>query len=223
MQEIFPKNFLWGASSSAFQIEGGWNADGKSMSVADFNSFKKSAIQADTRIASNFYHQWKRDIELMQELGMKAYRFSVAWSRIIPDGDGAVNPRGIAFYNKIIDKLLQCGITPMVTLNHFDLPYDLVKKYNGWESRQCTMAFAKYAEICFREFGDRVKIWQPHNEQNLMMRVNERMNINETDTPPDGLSYVYRACTVGTALPRQGKGCKDWSGNFGDSDISLHE
>ena len=182
MKEKFPKNFLWGASSSAFQIEGGWNADGKSMSFADFNSFKKSAIQADSRIASNFYHQWKRDIELMQELGMKAYRFSIAWSRIIPDGDGAVNARGIAFYNKVIDKLLQCGITPMVTLNHFDLPYDLVKKYNGWESRQCTAAFAKYAEVCFREFGDRVKIWQPHNEQNLMMRVNERMNINETDT-----------------------------------------
>lgn len=177
MNTLFPKDFLWGASSSAFQIEGAWNEDGKGMSVADFNSFKKSHIQADTKIASDFYHHFEEDIELMKELGMKTYRFSIAWTRIIPDGDGDVNEKGIEFYNRVIDKLIQCNIEPFVTLYHFDLPFALVEKYNGWESRETVFAFERFAKICFREFGDRVKYWQPHNEQNLIVRVEERINI----------------------------------------------
>ena len=181
MAFTFPKDFWWGASSSAFQIEGGWNEDGKGMSVADFNSFKKSDVQADSKVASDFYHRWQEDIALMRELGLKAYRFSIAWSRIIPDGDGAVNEAGIAFYNQVIDRLLESGIVPFVTLYHFDLPWALVEKYNGWASRQCVDAFARYAQVCFDAFGDRVKYWQVHNEQNLMMRVDERMNLREPD------------------------------------------
>ncbi len=181
MSKYFPKDFWWGAASSAFQIEGGWNEGGKGLSVADFNSFRRSAVQADSKVASDFYHHWEEDIDLMKELGLKAYRFSIAWSRIIPDGDGEVNAEGIAFYNRVIDKLISCNIIPFVTLYHFDLPYALVEKYNGWESRECAYAFQRYAQICFTEFGDRVKYWQVHNEQNLMMRVNERMNIYETD------------------------------------------
>lgn len=181
MKNIFPKDFLWGASSSAFQIEGGWDEDGKGMTVADFNSFKKSEIQADSKVASDFYHHWKEDIDLMKELGLKTYRFSLSWARIIPTGDGEVNQAGIDFYNKVIDYLIECGITPFVTLYHFDLPYALVEKYNGWEDRACAFAFERYAKVCFEHFGDRVKYWQPHNEQNLMIRVKERMNIYETD------------------------------------------
>ena len=181
MSYTFPENFWWGASSSAFQIEGGWDEGGKGKTVADFNSFKRSAVQADSKVASDFYHHWEEDIELMKELGMKAYRFSIAWARIIPDGDGEVNPEGIAFYNKVIDKLIACNIVPFVTLYHFDLPYALVEKYNGWEARDCAFAFERYAKVCFEAFGDRVKYWQVHNEQNLMMRVDERMNIYETD------------------------------------------
>ena len=177
MKDIFPDNFLWGASSSAFQIEGAYNEDGKGLSVADFNSFKKSHIQADTKIASDFYHHFEEDINLMKELGMKTYRFSIAWTRIIPDGDGEVNKKGIDFYNKVINKLIENNIEPFVTLYHFDLPFDLVKKYNGWESRETVFAFERYAKICFKEFGDRVKLWQPHNEQNLIVRVEERINI----------------------------------------------
>ena len=173
----FPKDFLWGAASSAFQIEGGWDEDGKGMTVADYNSFKRSDKQADTKVASDFYHHWEEDIELMKELGLKAYRFSISWARIIPDGDGEINPKGIEFYNKVINKLLSCGIVPIVTLYHFDLPYALVKKYNGWEARECAYAFERYAKVCFENFGDRVKFWLVHNEQNLMMRVDERMNI----------------------------------------------
>lgn len=177
MTNIFPKDFLWGASSSAFQIEGGWDEDGKGKTVADFNSFKKSTVQADSKVASDFYHHWKEDIDLMKELGLKTYRFSLSWARIIPDGDGEINQAGIDFYNKVIDYLIECDITPFVTLYHFDLPYALVEKYNGWESRDCAFAFERYAKICFENFGDRVKFWQPHNEQNLMIRVKERMNI----------------------------------------------
>ena len=177
MTSKFPENFLWGASSSAFQIEGAWNEDGKGMSVADYNSFKKSHIQADTKISSDFYHNFDEDIDLMKELGMKTYRFSIAWTRIIPDGDGEINPKGIEFYNKVIDKLIENNIEPFVTLYHFDLPFALVEKYNGWESRETVYAFERFAKICFKEFGDRVKLWQPHNEQNLIVRVKERINI----------------------------------------------
>ena len=122
----FPKEFLWGASSSAFQIEGGWNEDGKGKTVADFNSFKRSHKQADSKIASDFYHNWKNDIALMKELGMKVYRFSISWARIIPNGDGEINPKGVEFYNNVINCLLENGITPMITLYHFDLPYSSI-------------------------------------------------------------------------------------------------
>lgn len=181
MNHQFPEDFLWGASSSAFQIEGGWDEDGKGKTVADFNSFKRSDKQADSKVASDFYHHWKEDIALMKEMGMKAYRFSLSWARIIPDGDGAVNQQGLDFYSQVIDELLAVGIKPLVTLYHFDLPYALVEKYNGWESRDCAYAFERYARICFEAFGGRVTYWQVHNEQNLMIRVDERMNISESD------------------------------------------
>lgn len=177
MKKVFPDDFLWGASSSAFQIEGAYDEDNKGLSVADFNSFKKSHIQADTKVAADFYHNFEEDIDLMKELGMKTYRFSIAWTRIIPDGDGEINQKGIDFYNNIINKLVKNNIEPFVTLYHFDLPFALVEKYNGWEGRETVYAFERFAKICFKEFGDRVKYWQPHNEQNLIVRVNERINI----------------------------------------------
>lgn len=177
MKNRFPDNFLWGASSSAFQIEGAYDEDNKGLSVADFNSFKKSHIQADTKVAADFYHNFEEDIDLMKELGMKTYRFSIAWTRVIPDGEGEINLEGISFYNKVINKLIENNIEPFVTLYHFDLPFALVEKYNGWEGRETVYAFERFAKICFKEFGDRVKYWQPHNEQNLIVRVNERINI----------------------------------------------
>lgn len=177
----FPENFLWGASSSAFQIEGGWDEGGKGMTVADFNSFKRSDKQADSKVASDFYHHYREDIALMKEMGMQIYRFSVSWARIIPDGDGEVNDEGVSFYHDVIDCLIENGIQPFVTLYHFDLPYALVEKYNGWEDRRCIEAFEKYARVCFEEYGSQVKYWQVINEQNLMIRVDERMNITEPD------------------------------------------
>ena len=181
MKHGFPKDFLWGASSSAFQIEGGWDEGGKGLTVADVNSFKRSDKQADTKVASDFYHRWREDIALMAELGLDVYRFSISWARVVPDGDGAVNQEGLAFYDQVIDELLAHGIQPFVTLYHFDLPYALVEKYNGWADRRCALAFERYARICFERFGDRVTYWQTINEQNLMVRVDERMNIDVDD------------------------------------------
>lgn len=177
----FPEGFLWGASSSAFQIEGAWEEGKKGKTVADHNSFKRSHKQADSKVASDFYHRFREDIGLMKELGMKIYRFSIAWARVIPDGDGEVNEEGIEYYNQVINCLIEHGIQPFVTLYHFDLPYALVEKQNGWEARDTVYAFERYARICFEAFGDRVKYWQVHNEQNLMIRVDERMNIEEPD------------------------------------------
>ncbi|WEV43455.1 glycoside hydrolase family 1 protein [Lactobacillus sp. ESL0684] len=175
----FNKDFWWGASSSAFQIEGAWDEAGKGESVADYNSFKHSGQQADTKVASDFYHHYRDDIKLMKQMGMKVYRFSIAWTRIIPDGDGEINQAGIDFYNNVINELLANDIQPFVTLYHFDLPLALAKKYNGWASRDCVAAFRRYAQVCYRAFGDRVKYWQVINEQNLMIRVNERMNMDD--------------------------------------------
>lgn len=178
-KNVFPGDFKWGAGSSAFQVEGGWNEDNKGLTVADVNAFKKSDNQADTKVASDFYHRFEEDILLMADLGLKTYRFSLSWARLFPDGDGEVNQKGIDFYNHIIDLLLSHKIEPLITLYHFDLPYGLVERYNGWESKETVEAFVRYAEVCYKNFGDRVKQWQINNEQNLMIRVNERMNIDE--------------------------------------------
>lgn len=188
MNNHFPEDFWWGASSSAFQIEGAWNEDGKGMTVADYNSFQKSEAQADTKVASDFYHRYKEDISLVKELGMKTYRFSISWARIIPNGDGEVNEKGVEFYDNVIDLLLEKGIIPFVTLYHFDLPFSLAETYNGWEDRRCVDAFERFARICYTAFGDRVKHWQVNNEQNLMVRVNERMNMY--DVPAEDAERV---------------------------------
>lgn len=209
----FPKDFLWGASSSAFQVEGAWNEDGKGMTVADFNAFKRSEKQADTKVASDFYHHWKKDIALMKELGLTMYRFSLSWARIIPDGDGQQNQAGIDFYNQVIDELLSKGIQPFVTLYHFDLPYALVQKYNGWESRECVLAFERYATLCFKTFGDRVKYWQVINEQNLMIRVDERMNITAVDSLEADRQRAQMDYHMFLAHALATKACHNWVEN----------
>ena len=123
----------------------------------------------------------RRTLITWQSLGLKCTGSPLRGPESYRDGDGAVLEEGIKFYDRIIDCLLSRGIQPFVTLYHFDLPYALAEKYNGWESRRCVLAFERYARICFRAFGDRVKYWQVHNEQNLMVRVDERMNIDAAD------------------------------------------
>ena len=167
VKKCFPKDFLWGGSTSAYQIEGAWNEDGKGPSVIDMNEHLPEGT-SDFKIASDHYHRYKEDVALMAELGLKAYRFSIAWTRIYPDGTGEVNMKGLEFYNNLINELLDKKIEPIVTMYHFDLPYALQEK-GGWSNRETIDAFEKYAKTLFKNYGDRVKYWLTINEQNMMI------------------------------------------------------
>lgn len=170
--EPFPKDFLWGASTSAYQVEGASTSHGKGMSIQDLHH---PAGLSDFSIASDHYHHVEEDVALMKELGLKAYRFSIAWSRIFPQGEGEVNKEGIAFYHRLIDALKNAGIEPVVTLYHFDLPLALYEK-GGWNNRVTIDAFEQYAKLLFREFGSQVKYWLTINEQNVMINHPAAMN-----------------------------------------------
>ena len=162
----FPDHFLWGASSSAYQAEGAWNEDGKSPSIIDMYEHPKE--YADFKTASDHYHRYKEDIRLFAEMGLKAYRFSIAWTRIIPDGTGEINPAGIAHYRDVIQECRRYHIEPIVTMYHFDLPYCLEEK-GGWSSRETIDAFEAYAKVLFTHFGNDVTYWLTINEQNTMI------------------------------------------------------
>lgn len=174
----FPENFLWGAATSAYQIEGAWNEDGKGMSVQDLHEPEQIA---DFKIASDHYHHWKEDVALMAEMGLKAYRFSISWARIIPDGDGEINPKGIEFYDQLLDELIAHQITTIVTMYHFDLPLNLHNK-GGWCNRNTVEAFERYARILFEHYGDRVRYWLTINEQNCMINHPNAMNPGKIPT-----------------------------------------
>ena len=169
----FPDDFLWGASTSAYQVEGAYNEDGKGLSVQDVHQPPQGIT--DFKVASDHYHRYQEDVALMAELGLKAYRFSIAWTRIIPDGDGEINLKGIEFYNHLIDELVKNHIEPIVTIYHFDLPLALHEK-GGWANPQTIDAYVRYAKILFENFGDRVKYWLTINEQNVMINHPNAMN-----------------------------------------------
>ncbi|MDD6526170.1 MAG: glycoside hydrolase family 1 protein, partial [Firmicutes bacterium] len=175
----FPENFLWGASSSAYQCEGAYDEDGKGLSVQDMAPVMKGTT--DFKVTSDHYHRFKEDIALLAEMGFKEYRFSIAWPRIIPDGDGEINQKGVDHYHEVIDECLKYGIEPVITLYHFDLPYALQEKYGGWISRQCIDDFVRYCEVCFKEYGNKVKYFLTINEQNMMTMFNMGGYKNDKD------------------------------------------
>ena len=182
MKKGFPEDFLWGASTSAFQVEGAYNEDGKGLSVADVASFKNSDRIADTKVACDFYHRYKDDVKLMHELGLKSYRFSINWTRIYPNGvEEMPNAKGIQFYHDLLDELNKYGIEPIVTLYHFDMPQFMIDEFDGWASRKAIDLFVKYARTCFEEYKGKVKYWLTINEQNLMNRKDKLMCIKEND------------------------------------------
>ncbi|HMR48413.1 MAG TPA: glycoside hydrolase family 1 protein [Arachnia sp.] len=162
----FPANFLWGASTSAYQVEGAAREDGKGPSIIDSKAPRPGT--ASFAVASDHYHRYKEDVALFKEMGLKAYRFSLSWSRVIPDGDGATNPAGLAFYHSLIDELRDAGIEPIVTMYHFDLPQALQEK-GGWSERSTIDAFVHYTNVLLDEFGDKVTYWLTINEQNMMI------------------------------------------------------
>ncbi|AKU79838.1 glycoside hydrolase family 1 protein [Spiroplasma turonicum] len=179
MKKKFPDNFLWGASTSAYQFEGGYNADGKGMSIQDVRTNIPEGT-SDFKVASDHYNKWKEDVKLLAELGLKSYRFSISWSRIIPDGVGKINEAGINFYNDLINELISFNITPIVTMYHFDLPHKL-NINGGWLNYDTVNAFECYSKILFENFGDRVKYWLTINEQNIMILFGEIVGVNLPD------------------------------------------
>jgi beta-glucosidase len=161
----FPENFTWGAATASYQIEGAWNEDGKGESCWDrFTHTPGKILNGDTGdVACDHYHRWKEDVALMKQLGLEAYRFSIAWPRILPKGRGTVNQAGLDFYSRLVDALLAADITPFVTLFHWDLPQALEDE-GGWANRATAEAFVEYTDVVTRALGDRVKAWITHNE-----------------------------------------------------------
>jgi len=161
----FPPNFQWGVATSSYQIEGAAEADGRSPSIWDIFATKPGAVYRGQNgdVAADHYHHMREDVALMAQLGIRSYRFSIAWPRIIPTGVGAVNPPGLAFYSQLVDTLLEHGIVPMATLYHWDLP-QILQEQGGWLSRNTAFAFADYAEAVVGHLGDRVKHWITINE-----------------------------------------------------------
>ncbi|XP_014501361.1 beta-glucosidase 42 [Vigna radiata var. radiata] len=163
----FPPNFVFGVATSAYQIEGGCKEGGRGPSIWDAFSHTDGKIldKSNGDVAVDHYHRYMEDIDLIAKLGFEAYRFSISWSRIFPDGLGTkINDEGITFYNNIINALLERGIQPYVTLYHWDLPLHLHETMGGWLNRQIIEYFAFYADTCFASFGDRVKNWMTINE-----------------------------------------------------------
>ncbi len=161
----FPEGFVWGAATSSYQIEGAWNVDGKGESIWDRFSHMPGKVQggATGDVACDHYHRWREDIALMNAIGLRAYRFSLSWPRILPAGRGEVNQAGIDFYSQLVDALLEAGIEPYVTTYHWDLPQALQDE-GGWPARMITDAYLEYADIASRALGDRVKNWITFNE-----------------------------------------------------------
>lgn len=177
----FPENFLWGAATSANQIEGAWNEDGKGESMADhltsgtrtkprrFTFEKQDGRYYPSRDGVDFYHRYKEDIALFAEMGLKVFRMSIAWTRIFPNGDDDVpNEKGLKFYDEVFDELHKYGIEPLVTLYHSDLPFHLAEKYDGWYSNEVVDFFQKYCETVFERYKYKVKYWLTFNEINTM-------------------------------------------------------
>lgn len=164
----FPSGFLWGASTSSYQIEGALDVDGRGPCVWDtFTAAGKIQDGSSAATACDHFHRWPEDVALLKDAGFNAYRFSIAWPRVVPDGTGAVNPAGLDFYDRLVDGLLAAGIRPMACLYHWDLPQPL-EDAGGWQGRGVIEPFAAYARACVRRLGDRVKDWMTLNEPNVV-------------------------------------------------------
>ncbi len=179
----FPKNFYWGASTSSAQVEGGFDEDGRGLSIWDVKKLNDGTCSF--HYASGFYHHYKEDIALMAEMGLKMFRLSISWSRILPAGEGEVNQEGIDFYKDVFRECKKHGIEPLVTIFHFDLPLTLQQKYGKWDRRMMN-AYVEYCRILFENFKDDVCYWLTFNEQNMLifygasdMTAGRMMGLNE--------------------------------------------
>ena len=194
----FPKDFVWGAATASYQIEGGVREGGRTPSVwDDFCHTPGKIANRDTGdVACDSYHRYEEDIRIMKELGIKAYRFSLSWTRILPHGVGEVNQAGVDYYNRVIDKLLENGIEPYVTLFHWDYPLELYYK-GGWLNRESADWFAEYAAVAARCFSDRVKYWFTSNESQCYI----------------GFGHQFGTHAPGLDLPAH-QACRAWHHNL---------
>jgi 6-phospho-beta-glucosidase len=193
------KDFLWGGAVAAHQLEGGWQEGGKGISVADVMTVGKHGVPRritdgvlagenyPNHEAIQFYHHYKEDVKLFAELGLKCFRTSIAWTRIFPKGDEIEpNEAGLQFYDDLFDECLKYGIEPVITLSHFEMPYHLVTEYGGWRNRKVIDFFARFAEVCFTRYQNKVNYWMTFNE------INNQANYVEDFAPftNSGLKYV---------------------------------
>nr|WP_035317557.1 6-phospho-beta-glucosidase [Clostridium sp. 12(A)] len=212
--KLFPDNFLWGGAVAANQCEGAWEADGKKESICDHltagsrakNRVFTSKILPDesypSHVAVDFYHRYKEDIALFAEMGFKVFRLSIAWSRIFPNGDDEIpNEEGLKFYDRVFDECLKYGIEPMVTLSHFEIPYHLVKEYQGFSDRKVIDCFERYVRCVMTRYKDKVKYWLTFNEINFatmpmgnleVLGIMNREN-DEVANPLDDINLRFQA------------------------------
>jgi len=176
----FPRDFIWGTATSAYQIEGAVNQDGRGPSIWDGFTHRQGTIEDGSNgdVADDHYHRYQDDIGLMQALGTKAYRFSIAWPRIFPEGAGTPNGKGLDFYNRLVDQLLAHGIEPYATLYHWDLPQALQDRFGGWQSRDTAAAFADYAGYVAEHLSDRVKHFFTINECSRLVHLGHGLGID---------------------------------------------
>jgi beta-glucosidase len=190
-QLIFPKGFMWGAATASYQIEGAYDEDGKGESIWDrFSHTPGKVINGDTgNVACDHYHRYAEDVELMKKLGLQTYRFSIAWPRIYPLGKGKVNKAGLEFYSRLVDRLLDAGILPFVTLYHWDLPQAL-QEIGGWPNRDVAYYFRDYAVTVAEVLGDRVKHWITHNEPWVTAVLGYQMGIHAPGVKDNAASVL---------------------------------
>lgn len=198
---LFPPDFLWGGATAANQVEGAYAEGGKGLSVQDLLPGGFTAEPSTEPTAENltlegidFYHRYAEDIALFAEMGFRTYRFSIAWSRIYPNGDeDEPNEEGLAFYDRVLDELEQHGIEPLVTISHYETPLHLARTYDGWSSRELITFFERYARTLFTRYGSRVRYWLTFNEINSLMHAPFMSGGISTPSEQLGPSTLYQA------------------------------
>src|SRR5215475_1511728 len=194
----FPKGFGWGVATSAYQIEGAWNEDGKGPSIWDTYAHTPGKIKNNDTgdVANDHYHRYAEDVALMKSIGATAYRFSISWPRIFPDGIGKPNAKGVGFYSRLVDEMLSAGIEPFATLYHWDLPQALEDRYGGWRSKETANALAEYAGYVAGQLGDRVKHFFTINE----FRTFVESGYQGLDVPMGGGKTIHIGAAPGVEL-----------------------
>ena len=203
----FPDGFLWGSATAAYQVEGAVHEDGRGPSIWDTFSHTPGKVvnNATGDVADDHYHRFKEDIQLMKSLGVKSYRFSIAWPRVFPQGNGAPNPKGLDFYNRLVDELIANDILPFATLYHWDLPQALQDKVGGWESRDTSLAFGHYAGYVAERLSDRVKHFFTINEFGAFVELGYSIGIHAPGLrlPPGRFNQTRHHAVLGHGLAVQ--------------------